>query len=239
MAGGRWLLAVMAITCLPSALAASADARVEQTARQLLGEQALRAGLSKPLVEARVASQSGSPAACPQPTVEAVDTRNPGRLRFAVFCPGDDGGRQQFIVRAKVSAEVLVATGPLSFGRTLVAEDLTLERRDVANLRDAVSDPAGAVGLALKRSLRPGQALLRPMLVAPVLVHRGEAVRIVARRGAVEVSSAGEALENGQAGAAIRVRNTGTGKVIQARIVAGGVVEPVDFPINTMPQSPD
>lgn len=239
MAGGRWLLAVVAIFCLPSASAAAVAGWVEQAARQLLGEQALRAGLSRPLVEVRVASQSGSPVACRQPTVEPVDTRNPGRLRFAVHCPGDDGGRQEFIVRAKISAEVLVATGPLPFGRALTAEDLARERRDLPNLHDALSDPAMAVGLALKRSLRPGQMLLRPMLVVPLLVHRGEAVRIVARSGAMEVSNAGEALENGQADAAIRVRNTGTGKVIRARVVAGGIVEPVDLPINTMPQSPD
>lgn len=176
---------------------------------------------------------------CRQPSVEALDTRYPARMRFAVTCPGSTGGRQEVIVRAEISAEVLIATTSLASGHVLAAEDLASERRDVSNAQDALSELTAAVGQALKRSLRPGQVLQRQMLTAPLLVRRGDTVRIVARSGPVEVSNAGEALENGHGDDVIRVRNPATGRVIRVRVIDRGSVEPVDLPTMPISQSPE
>lgn len=70
--------------------------------------------------------------------------------------------------------------------------------------------------------------LRRKQLQAPQLVKRGDEVRIVARQDGIEVSNAGEALANGRMGEVIRVRNVGSGKVISARVSAGGEVEAQD-----------
>lgn len=212
---------------------------LESAARKILLEQASRAGLLKPQVEVQVLHASYLELACRQPLVEALDTRYPARMRFAASCPGSVGSRQEVTLRAEISAEVLVATTSLSSGHTLVAEDLASERRDVSNSPDAVSDLSIAVGQALKRSLRPGQVLQRQMLAVPLLVRRGDTVRIVARSGPVEVSNAGEALENGHADDVIRVRNPSTGRVIRVRVIDRGSVEPVDLPAMPISQSPE
>jgi flagella basal body P-ring formation protein FlgA len=65
------------------------------------------------------------------------------------------------------------------------------------------------------------------MLVAPTLVKRGDAVRIVARSDQIEVSMAGEALDGGGRGSTIRVKNA-SGITIRARVTEMGQVEPAE-----------
>lgn len=220
-------------------LAEPADARVAQAARKFLLDQAAHAGWRNPVVEVSVVGER-TPFACPRPAnVEPLDTRYPGRMRFTAQCPGVEGGRQGFVVRGEISAEVLVTATALPAGRGIAAADLTLERRDVSGVPDALSEAAEVVGQSSRRSLRAGQIMQRQMLVAPVLVRRGATVHIVARSGPVEVTSAGEALEAGRAEEIIRVRNGATGKVIRVRITASGTVEPIDLPMPMAPQSPD
>ncbi|MBS1190269.1 MAG: flgA [Rhodocyclaceae bacterium] len=226
---------------MPAALAAeSLETRVGQAARQFLLEQAARAGLAKPVVDLTVAAGSRTVPNCRPPVaVEPVDTRYPGRMRFAALCPAEQGGRQEFVVRATLSAEVLVTATAVPAGKPLVPTDLALERRDISTTPDALSNVETVAGLASRRSLRAGQILARQWLVEPVLVRRGEAVRIVARSGPIEVSSAGEALEAGRREDTVRVRNSASGKVIRARITASGTVEPADMPVSMPSQSPD
>jgi flagella basal body P-ring formation protein FlgA len=186
-----------------------------------------------------------NPRAAPTPTcardvvVEGVDTRHPSRMRMAAICPGDDGWRQEFVLRATVSAKVLVALVDIAGNRPLVADDLGLARRDVSATPDAMSDIDAVAGMSSRRGLRSGDILSRASLVSAVLVKRGDAVRIVAQSGTVEVTVAGEAMEAGGRGAVVRVRNSGNGIVIRARVMAAGVVQPVEMMLSTPAHSPD
>ncbi len=83
--------------------------------------------------------------------------------------------------------------------------------------------------MAARRSIRSGEVMRQNMLAAPQLVKRGDQVRIVARRDQIEVSMAGEALDNGVRGAVIRVKNS-SGTQIRARVIDAGMVEPADLP---------
>jgi len=232
------LLGLLTAGALP-AIAEPADSLVAQAARQFLLDQAAHAGWQKPVVEVSVIGERKS-LACPRPVnVEPLDTRYPGRMRFAAHCPGAEGGRLNFVVRGEISAEILVTTTALSAGRGIAGADLTLERRDITTIPDALSEPAAVVGQSSRRSLRSGQIVQRQMLVAPMLVRRGDAVHVVARSGPVEVTTSGEALDAGRSDDIIRVRNTATGKVIRTRVRASGTVEPVDLPMLIPPQSPD
>jgi len=207
--------------------------QVRTAARDVLEDQAGRAGLADPRFDLALAATGRPLPACGQPLViEGVDTRYPSRMRFVASCADTPGWRQEVVVRATVSAEVLVASAAVPAGQALAANDVALQRRDITNTPDALSD-LGAAGLSSRRSLRPGDVLRRSQLVQAVLVRRGEAVRIVARRGSVEVTVAGEALDAGTAGATVRVRNAGNGSVIQARVTGVGTVEPAEISANT------
>jgi flagella basal body P-ring formation protein FlgA len=81
--------------------------------------------------------------------------------------------------------------------------------------------------------LRAGDVLRNNSLSAPVLVKRGDAVVMVARIEGIEVSTAGEALDAGAKGAAVRVRNSTSGQTVRMRVTGAGTVEPVDMPRST------
>lgn len=212
-------------------------AQVQQAARAHVLAQAAGAGLSEPMAEVSVVRGSRPLAACGRAvTVEAVDARLPSRMRFAAVCPGADGWRYEFVVRAQVSAPVVVSATDIPAGKVLTDEDLLLERHELASLTDAVASPGAVVGLSGKRMLRAGEVLRMGLLAAPMVVKRGDAVTIVARREQIEVSMAGEALDSGARGALVRVRNA-NGAVLRARVTGAGTVEPADMPVTA--HSPD
>lgn len=229
----------MTATTIP-AVAESVDSQVAEAARQFLRGQAVRANLLNPRIEAKVVTGKRPALVCQQPvSVEPIDTRHPGRMRFAASCSGTGRERREFVVHAAVSADVLVAATATPAGRSISADDLMLERRDISAISDAISELPAVVGQSSRRSLRAGQVVQRQMLVAPIRVRRGDTVHIVARSGPVEVTSTGEALESGRADDMVRVRNATTGKVIRVRVTAGGTVEPVDMPMAMPFQSSD
>jgi flagella basal body P-ring formation protein FlgA len=210
------------------------DAQVEQAARRALAEQAAREGLARPVVE-KIVVKTNSPArACRQAvTVDAVDIKHPNRMRFVALCPDAEGGKQDFIVRAELSAEVVVALNAIPSGRAIRDVDVALQRHELSGLQDGTSDVDAVVGQTSRRSLQAGDIVNKQLLISPLLVKRGALVRIVASSGGVEVSASGETLDAGRLNEVVRVRNVATGKVIRARVKGGDMVEPADMPISS------
>jgi flagella basal body P-ring formation protein FlgA len=203
-------------------------AQVEAAARQQLQQLAEREGWREPRVEAAVVADAKPVAACAQAVeVEATDTRTPARMRFTVRCA--DGWKHVFVVRASVSAPVLVTATNVAPGKPIAASDVTLERRDISAVPDALADTDQVIDMTSRRSLRSGEILRKSLLAAPVLVRRGETVRVVAQREQVEVTIVGEALDAGGRGDVVRVRNGSTGKVISTRVTGAGTVVPSEM----------
>lgn len=226
------LLGTAALADVP---AEKVRSQVEQAAREQLVRQADSAGLTEPMFDLSAVQTSRPLAACKRAvTVEHTDTRNPTRMRFAAVCPGADGWRYDMVVRATVSAKVVVAATDVAAGKALVGDQLRLERHDLSGTPDSVSDLQAVIGMASTRALRAGAVVRQSQLAALPLVKRGELVRILVRREQVEVSMTGEAMEAGARGALVRVRNA-NGRVIGARVTGAGTVEPVDVPATQPP----
>jgi flagellar basal body P-ring formation protein FlgA len=229
--GWQGAVAALALVLMTPAAATTPErvaTQVENAARQHLHQQAERAGWLEPRYTLTVVTSDKAPSPCRgEVDIEATDTRYASRMRFTADCPGQ--WRRGYVVRAEVSAQVVVAAASVPAGRPLAPADLTLERRSITATADATSQPEPLVGLSSKRALRQGEIVRTGLLLAPLLVQRGASVRIVARREQVEVTMAGVALEAGARGALIRVRNSGTGKVIRARVTEPGTVEPAEM----------
>ncbi|WP_295995843.1 flagellar basal body P-ring formation chaperone FlgA [Rugamonas sp.] len=209
---------------------------VQDAATAQLQRDADAHGWLAPKFDVNVVHGSRPLAACAQAvTVQTTDARQPTRMRMLAVCPGADGWKYEFIVRALVSAEVVVTTQDIPAGKVFEADDLALERHDISGIGDSVNDVQAALGLRGRRSLRGGDVLRLGVLAQPEVVLRGQMVRIVARREQIEVSMSGEALDNGARDAIVRVRNA-SGTVIRARVKGAGLVEPADMPAST--QSP-
>ncbi|MGF6275526.1 flagella basal body P-ring formation protein FlgA [Massilia sp. UYP11] len=222
------------VTCLLCTTAWSAQTlsvQIEQVAREQLEKVAAASGLGDPEFDLDVASSRPAPACKGPVSVEALDTRQPARMRFVARCPDGQGWRHDFVVRARMSALVAVTATPVAANQTLGESDVTFERRDVTNLRDPVGVPEEAVGRSSRRSLRAGEVLRASQLVAPIAVKRGDAVVMTARQDGIEVSMAGEALDAGARGAVVRVKNSASGQVVRMRVLGAGAVQPIDLPL--------
>jgi len=220
------------VTCLLCTTAWSAQtlsARIEDAAREQLEKGADAIGLGDPQFDITVASSRPAPVCKGEASIEAVDTRQPARMRFAARCPDGKGWRHDFVVRARVSALVAVTAVPVAANRELLEADVTLERRDITQLRDPIGIVDEAVGQASRRSLRAGEVLRASQLVAPIAVKRGDAVVMTARQDGIEVSMAGEALDAGARGAVVRVKNSASGQVVRMRVLGAGAVQPIDM----------
>lgn len=224
------LTGITNMSALADTLPEQVIAQVHQAALEQLQRQAERAGWTAVKAEAEVVRGSRPLPACRTPvTVDGVDTRAPARMRFVAACPGAEGWRYDFVVRGKLSAKVAVLAADVAAGKPLGLADVSLERNDITTVPDALADLAAVDGMSARRSLRAGEVLRPNMLIAALLVKRGEMVRIVAKREQIEVSMAGEALDAGARGAIVRVRNA-SGTTIRARVIDAGTVEPADLP---------
>ena len=204
--------------------------RIEKFALEQVNGGLTAGAPGAPVWTLRLAPDKRALAPCLQvPLLAALDLRQRGRLRFTLSCPDAGAGawRREYVVRATLSALVLVTVRPVPAGAAIGAADVVLARRDITAIDDSLASPAAAQGKSSRRALRDGEMLRGGQLRALPLVRRGQAVRIVARGAQVEASMAGEALDDGAAGALVRVRNTSSGSVIRARVLDGGTVAPL------------
>ena len=226
----RVLVLPLLLAALPAFAAPSITSQVEAAARAQLEKQAADSGLADARFELTVVPPRVAPS-CPGPVeVDTLDTRQATRMRFAVRCPQAGGSRLEYIVRARISASVVVVAAPIAANELLTDAHLAVTQRDITTIADPVVAAQDAVGQTSRRSLRTGDVLRSSSLTAPVLVKRGDAVVMIARIEGIEVSMAGEALDAGAKGATVRVRNSTSGQTLRMRVTAPGTVEPAEMP---------
>lgn len=227
----RARIAAAALALLPFAALADSSAQmlgqVEDAARALLEEQAERDGLTDAHISVTVKAPYRAPPPCVgQMEVVAQDVRSPQRMRFIATCKDSEGWSRKVQARARIAADVVVAATDLPARQALGDSDVIVEQRDITGIPDYFADPADVIGMAGRRTLRSGEVLRKRYLAAAVLVHRGDPVRIVARKDGIEVQMGGEMLDSGGADDIVRVRNLSSGKVLRARVTGVGEVEP-------------
>ncbi len=145
------------------------------------------------------------------------------RQQLRVECP--DGWHLNATGQTHVFLPVAHAEGIIDRGQTLTLGDLKLQRINIAKARRGYYNRLDeVVGLAAKRRIRAGQTITPALIEQAMAVRRGQPVRIVASNDGIEASTSGEALGDGQPGDVIRVRNTRSGKVIDAKVMEQGVV---------------
>lgn len=193
------------------------------------------AGFSAPLVPL------GS---SPRPLVAQVDF-NADTRRFtavlSVTADGMDPITTRIAGRVDTLVELPVPAVRLPSGTVLRAQDLQMARVSTSLARDdVVTDLARVVGMQLKRPALPNQPILVSDLIKPAVVGRDSAVRLTLDAGGLSLSGQGIALEAGAIGERIRVRNPSSRAVLEAEVIAPGVVRvaPDGAPLFTRRQAP-
>jgi flagella basal body P-ring formation protein FlgA len=209
------------------AFCANNDPRIVKTVESHWREHADVRGWSDTRVEVDVVSAPENEPKCDKPPeVVVVEARTPRRMKLELRC--GDVWRETVIARATLSARVLVAAQDIEAGATLSDTNLRLEERELGTTPEAIGRLDLIEGFTPRRKLREGTLLQARLLHEPVLVRRGQPVRIVARHGkAIAVETAGESLGNGKRGDTVRVRNAASGRTIEARVTGPDEVEPL------------
>lgn len=233
-ASSAWLVATLLL--LTASFQARADATtqvrqaVENHLRLMLEQQAARQGWQG--MQLRYDISVPASAADRPKCSEALQVRATGeapsameRQQLHVRCPDAPGWSLSSTGQAHVFLPAVHAEGIIDRGQTLTVNDLKLQRINIAKARRGYYNRLDdVVGLAAKRRIRAGQAITPALLEQAMAVKRGEPVKIVASHDGIEASTSGEALGDGQPGEVIRVRNAGSGKVIDAKVIDAGVV---------------
>lgn len=138
--------------------------------------------------------------------------------------------------RTHAMLDLVVPTRRVLPSDVLRAEDLRPVRVRAETIRvETAREPGDAIGFAPRRPLSAGQPLALADLMRPALVHKGKPVMLVLDGPGLTLAAQGLALEDGAAGAHIRVQNPSSRAVLEA-IVLGpdrARVLPDSAPVST------
>lgn len=131
---------------------------------------------------------------------------------------------------ASINAASLVAVPvlkePIQKGETITADNIVM--KDIPASQAYASTIQDAEELAGQQAIRPliaGQPVNKLHVRVAPLVSRNQTVTFVFRRGGIELSGQGQALDDGQAGQTIRVVNAATRSTVRGTVTATGTVE--------------
>jgi flagellar basal body P-ring formation protein FlgA len=144
--------------------------------------------------------------------------RESGHMSVGVKCEGEQPWTIYNKVSIRLTREVAVLRTAVRQGAVLSADDLTVVKKDVSQLRGGFLNPLQAIGRSLRKPAAAGMVLTPDHIANPKLIARGQGVAIKAEGIAFEVSMPGTAMADGEAGERIRVRNEVSGRVVEATV---------------------
>jgi len=147
-----------------------------------------------------------------------------GQGTVAVSCGGPEPWRLFVPVRVTDEVAVLVVQRNVQPGDVLTAADVAVRQQASLSLPlDYLSDPAQAVGLAVRRNQPAGAVLVPAALEQPLGVERGALVTLIAGGSDITVKVDGVALEPARLRQRVRVRSP-SGRIVEGTVEAPGQV---------------
>lgn len=133
-------------------------------------------------------------------------------------------------VKLEVLRDMVVSTGYLARDTNISKDDVKLVKRWFDRISPGVvTDINDVLGKRLRTSIKqPNTIITRNMLREPVMVKRGNLVRIVLEKGPLRITTMGLSKQNGAFGDIIKVKNISSKNVIYARVMGNSLVQ-VEF----------
>lgn len=141
-----------------------------------------------------------------------------GRVRHNISVPGE--------IRALVP--VVVASENLGRGDVIGPEDVRIELKNLNGLKNPVTDKQDAIGMKLRRPLAVNRVISESDLDLPVLVERRQVITLIANRGALEISTRGQAMASGRRGDIVMIKNLRSDREVPGRVIGPGLAK-VEF----------
>ncbi len=225
-----WLLLVLIPTGAAAESAEPTDARglpeLIQEVAEVLREKATQANAGAEVtvevlpLDARLRLQP-----CTDAKIEPRGKQTHGRIPVSVRCLAPKNWSIFMTGSVTAMLPVIVTRQPISRGDILTTDMIASEPQDLSDLRSLYyTETSSVLGKEAKRNFAAGSVIFANQIKQPLAVSRGQRVQILARRGAVQISSQGEALENGAIGDQIRIRNLQSERIVYAWVEGPGRV---------------
>jgi flagella basal body P-ring formation protein FlgA len=149
-----------------------------------------------------------------------------GRTTVGVRCTGASPWTLYVPVTVAAQVAVVRLKGPLPRGTLLTEAHIATGRAPLAGLpQNHLSDPGQVLGRELQRAIGTDTIATVNMLLTRALVSKGQEVIILAQGSNVEVRMAGTALQNGQQGERITVKNSNSGRTVEGIVLSADTVQ--------------
>ncbi|WP_404338592.1 flagellar basal body P-ring formation chaperone FlgA [Pseudoalteromonas mariniglutinosa] len=164
---------------------------------------------------------------CEKLSIKRSRTTSPpaGRIRMTVQCQAP---KWQFRASAKVDLwlNLVIAKRDLQRGEVLTPALLSYRSLNIADhLHGMETNSELLIGMEVRRDIDAGDIISRRLLEKKYLVNRDQHVELQVATGGFNASVTAVALEDGQLGQRIKVKNLSSGKIIEGQVVAKGVVQ--------------
>jgi flagella basal body P-ring formation protein FlgA len=148
-----------------------------------------------------------------------------GRVLVHAQCADGATWRVPLSMRVTTDADVYVSARELRVDEPIDAAAWRIERVQLAALpATLLSPPQDLAGLTPRRALRAG-VVLRPSDLRPLpWIRRGDSVTVRVNGAGFELRTVAIALADARPGEELRLRNAQTGRALQGRATAPGVV---------------
>lgn len=166
-----------------------------------------------------------------EPSVEQLDyDARQGRFaaRILIGTDGDVPTSLRLTGHVERDVVVTVVVRAMQGGETLAAADLrqqTVSQRPGQVQDGALQDPAGFIGLTLRRPLAAGEPIRAQDTIRLPLVRRGSAVRVSLTANGLMLGTTMQAMQSGAAGDDIRLVNPVSGAIVVAHLRPDGSAE--------------
>lgn len=214
---GTW--ANLACAALP--IEKQATQWIDQQIQQVGRQQGWQSVSSSASVQLFNANHRASPCSTPLVFTAPLLPQSPTRFPLVISCQSTNGSWK---IRAQANVEIhlaaVVAVSALPAGTTLTAADVQIMPvvlKPGARV-SVITKIEAAQQMTLKRAVTAGQPLTALLLSSPTLIHRNQAVTLVIQQEGLELTTGGVALQNGSKGETIRVKNSGSGRIISGTV---------------------
>ena len=161
------------------------------------------------------------------PRMVQISAENQAKVRIVVFSDGKEAGTQEVTFRLKYNRRTIAALVDIPAGEALSPENVKIEKA-VSNYPEPVnwSPPYGFIA---RRQIPANTTISQTMIgsAESVAVGRNETVVIRIERPGFLITALGKAMQKGEAGEFIKVRNLDSQRIILAKINEDGTVAPI------------
>lgn len=168
----------------------------------------------------------------PLQTFWSPGSRRYGRVTVQVACGGPKAWRIHVQTTVTYEGSVWVLSKGVRRGELLHRDDLEQQVVTVGanhqafrNVADPVRNLDRWLGYEFSARVTAGSVLDESMLVPAKIVNKGESVLIVYETAGLQLQTKGIALSEGAKGSSVQIKNTSSGKTVDAVVVARGLVE--------------